>query len=396
MDYIEYLFGDKDGATEEGDFNHNAQSKNKDKNVNKTSKATSSTVISAINGNGASHESWEEILRRLKINFESRWIKPIQNNAKLEDFKLARTLGAGSFGRVILVKHLETDTWYAMKLLIKEKVVKTKQVEHTINEKKILQALDFPHIVRLMYCFKDPSNLYLVLSFENGGELFTHLRKSRRFTEPMSRFYCAQVVLAFEYLHNLDIVYRDLKPENMLICSNGYTKITDLGFAKRLGAEMRTYTLCGTPEYLAPEVIKHRGYGKSADWWTLGVLIFEMTAGTVPFNYKDHAEMYGKIVKNQWKAPDFFTKELTDLLNSILTSDTSKRFGCLKGGPADIKKHRWFSSLNWMAIFQQTIRPPYVPEVKSPSDTRYFQMQEKEEHIHISGVDKYASLFKDF
>jgi len=390
-----------DNASESvADFNFTSNALEK-MNKKNTSLGVSSSKMTTNSAKSVSEyesftDSWDEILRGHKAYFEKRWNTPLQNNAKLEDFRLTKTLGAGSFGRVILVKHLDTEKYYAMKLLIKERVVKTKQVEHTLNEKRILQGLNFPFLVQLAYCFKDTSNLYLVLNFENGGELFTHLRKSRRFSEPMARFYSSQVVLAFEFLHSLDIIYRDLKPENMLICSNGYTKITDLGFAKRLGAEARTYTLCGTPEYLAPEVIKHRGYGKSADWWTIGVLIFELVAGNVPFHCKEHSEMYARIVKGNFKCPDFFTKELCDILNAILQTDTSKRFGCLRGGPADIKNHRWFSNLNWEAIYHQTLGPAYVPDVKGPGDTRHFQPQQTEEHIHISGVDKYASQFKDF
>jgi len=393
---IDYIFRISEEASSRHDLNTNALEKLKKNRDQSSVMASATSVPHSYSSSSSASESWDDIMRRHKASFEGRWSSPVQNNAKLEEFRLTRTLGAGSFGRVILVKHLETETYYAMKLLIKERVVKTKQVEHTLNEKKILQALNFPNLVKLYYCFKDPSNLYLVLGFENGGELFTHLRKSRRFPEPMAKFYCSQVVLAFEYLHNLDIVYRDLKPENMLICASGYTKITDLGFAKRLGSDMRTYTLCGTPEYLAPEVIKHRGYGKSVDWWTVGVLIYEMTAGNVPFHCKEHSEMYARIVKGSFKCPDYFSKELVEILNAILQTDTSKRYGCLKGGPSDIKSHKWFQNLSWEGIYRQTIRPPYIPEVKGPSDTRHFQAQQNEEHIHISGVDKYASLFKEF
>jgi len=402
---LNYIYRVGEDASQIYDVNYNAfgrkEKKSKDQSTSRiTSSLSSPSVAVSQAGSIATgpkySEAWEEIMKKLKSSFESKWNTPMQNNARLEDFRLTRTLGAGSFGRVILVKHLETEAYYAMKLLIKEKVVKTKQVEHTLNEKRILQAMDFPNLVNLVYCFKDPSNLYLVLGFENGGELFTHLRKSRRFPEPMTKFYCAQVVLAFEYLHSLDIIYRDLKPENMLICASGYTKVTDLGFAKRLGSEMRTYTLCGTPEYLAPEVIKHRGYGKSVDWWTVGVLIYEMAAGNVPFHCKEHSEMYSRIVKGNFKCPDFFSKELVEILTAILQTDTSKRFGCLRGGPNDIKNHKWFSGLNWESIYHQTIRPSYIPEVKGPGDTRHFQAQQNEEHIHISGVDKYGSLFKEF
>lgn len=199
-----------------------------------------------------------------------------KNSIKLDDFDLDRTIGTGSFGRVMIV-NLKRDRTkrYAMKMLKKENIVKMKQVEHTLNERKILSAIDFPFIVKLAYSFKDTSNLYMILEYVTGGEMFTHLRKTGRYSEENACFYASQIVLAFEYLHFLNIVYRDLKPENVLYDSNGYIKITDFGFAKII--KDRTWTLCGTPEYLAPEIILSRGYNKAVDWWALGVIIYEMT-----------------------------------------------------------------------------------------------------------------------
>ena len=198
-----------------------------------------------------------------------------QQLAKLDDFELDRTIGTGSFGRVMVV-YLKRDKSqrYAMKMLKKENIVKMKQVEHTLNERKILSSIDFPFIVKLSYAFKDTSNLYMVLEYVSGGEMFTHLRKTGRYSEENACFYASQIVLTFEYLHYLQIVYRDLKPENVLYDANGYVKITDFGFAKII--KDRTWTLCGTPEYLAPEIILSRGYNKAVDWWALGVIIYEM------------------------------------------------------------------------------------------------------------------------
>jgi tRNA A-37 threonylcarbamoyl transferase component Bud32 len=207
----------------------------------------------------------------------------LTTTVKLDDFELDRTIGTGSFGRV-MVAYLKRDRTqrYAMKMLKKENIVKMKQVEHTLNERKILSSIDFPFIVKLAYAFKDASNLYMVLEYVSGGEMFTHLRKTGRYSEENACFYASQIVLTFEYLHYLQIVYRDLKPENVLYDSSGYVKITDFGFAKVI--KDRTWTLCGTPEYLAPEIILSRGYNKAVDWWALGVIIYEM-AGNYFFKH---------------------------------------------------------------------------------------------------------------
>jgi len=182
-------------------------------------------------------------LEKAKEEFEERWANPRKPNAKLEDFNMTKTLGAGAFGRVVLVQHKSSKEFYAMKIMDKAFIVKLKQIDHTMNEKLVLASINFPFVVMLKFHFKDNVNIYLVMDFASGGEMFTHLRKAKRFSEDLSRFYAAQVVLAFEYLHFLDILHRDLKPENLLIDNKGYVKLTDFGFAKRVKG--RTYTLCG-------------------------------------------------------------------------------------------------------------------------------------------------------
>jgi len=241
---------------------------------------------------------------------------------------------------VKLAKNKVSQAYCALKILKKAEIIRLKQVDHIINENTILANLDHPFIVRMEGFCQDARYLYLILEFVSGGELFTYLRSIGRLETNHACFYAAQVTLMFEYLHSKNIVYRDLKPENLLIADDGYLKLTDFGFAKVV--EGRTYTLCGTPEYLAPEILLNKGHGKAVDWWTLGILIYEMNAGIDPFTDEDPMAIYQKILKGKVKFPRNFDKNAKSIVKHLLVADLSKRYGNLKNGAADIKNHRWF------------------------------------------------------
>jgi len=227
-----------------------------------------------------------------------------------------------------------------------------------------------PFIVNLIGYTQDDRYLHLALEYVAGGELFTYLRNIGRLDNNHSRLYAAQITLMFEYLHSLNVIYRDLKPENLLISPDGYLKLTDFGFAKVV--EGRTYTLCGTPEYLAPEILLNKGHGKPVDWWTLGIIIYEMLAGIDPFSDEDPMSIYQKILKGKLKFPRNFDKNAKSLVKHILVADLTKRYGNLKNGVNDIKNHRWFAGIDWTRIVSKSVDMPYKPPVKSASDTSNF------------------------
>jgi len=311
-------------------------------------------------------------------------------------FVIGATLGTGTFGRVRLVTYKidGRKTVFALKMLKKEEVIRLKQVDHIKSEKQILSRLSHPYIVSLYSAFQDSLYLLMLMEYVIGGELFSQLRKVGRFSNATARFYAQEILLAFEYMHTLDIVYRDLKPENLLIDSKGHIKITDFGFAKVVTD--RTWTLCGTPEYLAPEIIQSKGHGKGVDWWALGILIYEMLAGFPPFSDENPYDIYKKILQGDFECPEHFSREAADIVRKLLTADRTKRYGCLKNGSKDIKDHPWFSDVDWMMALAGRIKPPYVPAVGGPEDTIHFDQypDSNESLAPLSQADQ--DVFRDF
>ncbi|VDD74269.1 unnamed protein product [Mesocestoides corti] len=311
--------------------------------------------------------------------------------AKCSDFFFYQVLGRGGFGEVRLLRHKVAHTWHAAKILLKSMVISRGHVSHVNNERAILALCRMDFIVQLNYAFQDASRLYLVMEFVPGGDLFTMLRHLQRFDERLARFFGGQVLLALEYLHGLQIIHRDIKPENMMLTHNGYLKLVDFGFAKFV--TRRTYTFCGTPEYLAPEILLHRGYGPSVDWWAFGILLFEMVVGFSPFVCRDVANTYAKIIDHRRDPLEIvgvhgrahMSETLRHLISQLLQREVSKRYGSLaREGPREIRNHAWFSEVDWNDLFEQKTTPPYeYPPTNAPSSNEPVGQKVPENHLTV-------------
>ncbi|XP_072534074.1 cGMP-dependent protein kinase 1a isoform X2 [Salminus brasiliensis] len=296
-------------------------------------------------------------------------------NLHLSDFNIIDTLGVGGFGRVELVQ-LKSDEYktFAMKILKKRHIVDTRQQEHIRSEKLIMQEAHSDFIVRLYRTFKDSKYLYMLMEACLGGELWTILRDRGSFDDSTTRFYTACVVEAFAYLHSKGIIYRDLKPENLILDHRGYAKLVDFGFAKKIGFGKKTWTFCGTPEYVAPEIILNKGHDISADYWSLGILMYELLTGSPPFSGPDPMKTYNIILRgiDMIEFPKKITKNAANLIKKLCRDTPSERLGNLKNGVKDIQKHKWFEGFNWEGLRKGTLTPPIIPNVTSATDTSNF------------------------
>uniref|UniRef100_A0A673HUV6 cGMP-dependent protein kinase n=1 Tax=Sinocyclocheilus rhinocerous TaxID=307959 RepID=A0A673HUV6_9TELE len=286
------------------------------------------------------------------------------SNLNLSDFNIIDTLGVGGFGRVELVQ-LKSDEMktFAMKILKKRHIVDTRQQEHIRSEKLIMQEAHSDFIVRLYRTFKDSKYLYMLMEVCLGGELWTILRDRGNFDDSTTRFYTACVVEAFAYLHSKGIIYRDLKPENLILDHRGYAKLVDFGFAKKIGFGKKTWTFCGTPEYVAPEIILNKGHDISADYWSLGILMYELLTGSPPFSGPDPMKTYNIILRgiDMVEFPKKITKNAANLIKKLCRDTPSERLGNLKNGVKDIQKHKWFEGFNWDGLRKGTLTPPIIP-----------------------------------
>merc|ERR1719308_742259 len=274
-------------------------------------------------------------------------------------------------------------------------IVNMKQAEHVKNEKLILQEIQHPFLLSLTWSCKDDRNLYLMFPYVPGGELFTYLRMAGTFPVPTTLFYSAEIVSALSYLHSLNIIYRDLKPENILLGKDGHIVITDFGFSKKVVG--KTWTLCGTPEYLAPEIIQSKGHNKAVDWWALGILIYEMLAGYPPFFDDNPFGIYEKILSGKMEWPRHIDQIAKDLIKKLLVQDRTKRLGNLKNGSDDVKRHRWFKTIDWEEVFYKQLKPPLVPKVSYEGDTRNFDDYPETDWRQVPSVtEREFRMFDDF
>ncbi|KAG0365124.1 AGC protein kinase Gad8 [Gamsiella multidivaricata] len=289
----------------------------------------------------------------------------------IDAFDLLKVIGKGSFGKVMQVRKRDTSRIYAMKILRKAHIISRSEVNHTLAERTVLAQINNPFIVPLKFSFQSPEKLYLVLAFVNGGELFHHLQREGRFSEERSRFYAAELLCALECLHGFNVVYRDLKPENILLDYTGHIALCDFGLCKLGMTETETTnTFCGTPEYLAPELLLGQGYTKTVDWWTLGVLLYEMLTGLPPFYDENIHEMYRKILQDELRFPDEVSPDARSLLTALLTRDPNQRLG--NNGSSAIKQHSFFKPISFPHLMAKRIHPPFKPSVSSATDTSNF------------------------
>ncbi|KAL4897830.1 kinase-like domain-containing protein [Aspergillus ambiguus] len=311
-----------------------------------------------------------------------------QRSLKLEDFDLLKVVGKGSFGKVMQVMKKDTGRIYALKTIRKAHIISRSEVTHTLAERSVLAQINNPFIVPLKFSFQSPEKLYLVLAFVNGGELFHHLQREQRFDVNRARFYTAELLCALECLHGFKVIYRDLKPENILLDYTGHIALCDFGLCKLdMKDEDRTNTFCGTPEYLAPELLLGNGYTKTVDWWTLGVLLFEMLTGLPPFYDENTNDMYRKILQEPLMFPSdqIVPPAARDLLSRLLDRNPERRLGA--NGAAEIKSHHFFANIDWRKLLQRKYEPSFRPNVLDARDTANFDREFTQEAPQDSYVD---------
>ncbi|XP_035896199.1 protein kinase C isoform X2 [Anopheles stephensi] len=301
--------------------------------------------------------------------------RPMPGKVCLNDFNFIKVLGKGSFGKVMLAEKKGTDEVYAIKVLKKDVILQDDDVDCTMTEKRILAlAAKHPFLTALHSCFQTPDRLFFVMEYVNGGDLMFQIQRARKFDEPRAAFYAAEVTLALQFLHRNGVIYRDLKLDNILLDAEGHCKLADFGMCKEgITGDNLTSTFCGTPDYIAPEILQELDYGPSVDWWALGVLMYEMMAGQPPFEADNEDDLFEAILRDDVLYPVWLSREAVSILKGFMTKNAAKRLGCTDG-ENQIRSHPFFKDMDWEALEQRKVRPPFRPR-RSARDALNFDTE---------------------
>uniref|UniRef100_A0A3Q3X1Z0 protein kinase C n=1 Tax=Mola mola TaxID=94237 RepID=A0A3Q3X1Z0_MOLML len=309
----------------------------------------------------------------------------------ISDFTFLQVLGKGSFGKVMLAKLNRKDVVFAVKVLKKDIILQDDDVECTMTEKRVLSlARCHPYLTQLYCCFQTPDRLFFVMEFVNGGDLMFHIQKSRKFEEPRARFYTAEITSALMFLHSNGIIYRDLKLDNVLLDKDGHCKLADFGMCKEGIIEgAATATFCGTPDYIAPEILQEMLYGPSVDWWALGVLLYEMLSGHAPFEAENEDDLFESILKEEVVYATWLSTEAVSILKALLTKNPARRLGCVASevGETAVTSHPFFTGIDWEKLNRRELEPPFKPRIKAPEDVNNFDPDFTQEEPTLTPID---------